>query len=95
MFYGYTTLSAYSTSLNISNFDTSKVTDMSNMFGGCVYLNNIIGTLDLSSCTNVEKMFNNCNPEVNIHLKNVPRSLDFSTSKGIEGQHYIIDNYID
>ena len=91
MFYGCEAL----TNLDLSNFDTSKVTDMSHMFYDCYVLTDVIGSLDLSSCTNVNNMFSSCNTNAHIHLKNVPRSLDFSGSGGIEGQQYIIDNYID
>ena len=83
------------TNLNLSNFDTSNVTDMYGMFYYCKSLTDFIGSLDLNSCTNVENMFKRCNPNAHIHLKNVPRSLDFSNSGGIKGQQYIIDNYID
>lgn len=83
------------TSLDLSNFNTSNVTDMSNMFNNCNSLTNVIGSLDLNSCTNIRYMFNNCNSNVHIHLKNVPSSLNLSNSRGTEGQHYIIDNYID
>ena len=81
--------------LNISNFDTSKVTNMYQMFRNCYSLTNITGNLDLSNCTNVFEMFIGTNKSLQIHLKNVPRSLNFSSSNGTEGQHYIIDNYID
>lgn len=38
---------------------------------------NIIGSLNLSGFINIRYMFNNYNSNVHIHLKNVPRSLDF------------------
>ena len=81
--------------LDLSDWDTSNVTIMSLMFVNCIALKSVTGSLDLSSCTNVHSMFLMCNPNANIHLKNVPRSLDFSNSGGTEGQQYIIDNYID
>ena len=83
------------TSLDMTNFDTSKVTDMSAMLYMCSSLTTIKGALDLSSCKNVVFMFNGSSKLRNVHLKNVPRSLDFSNSGGTEGTHYIIDNYID
>lgn len=83
------------TLLNLSNFNTSKIKDMEYMFGNCFALVNVIGSIDLTSCTSVKWMFYSCNDNANIHLKNVPRSLDFSTSSGTEGKEYIIDNYID
>lgn len=82
--------------LNLSGLNTSKVTKMTGMFERCFDLINVTGTLDLSKCTNIDRMFHDCNLNAHIHLKNVPRALNFSMSSyGIEGQHYIIDNYID
>lgn len=82
------------TNLNLSSFDTSKVTDMNRMFFNCSKLITIKGVLDLSSCTDVDDMFCNCSV-TGLHLKNVPRELDFSKSRGIEGKTYVVDNYID
>ena len=82
-------------SLDLSSFDTNKVANMCGMFKGCNLLIEITGVLDLSSCTNVYRMFENCDKLRNVHLKNVPRTLDFEYSGGIEGTTYIIDNYID
>lgn len=83
------------TTLNISSFDTSNVTNINSMFNRCKNLTSVIGSLDLSNCTSAWSVFNNCNTNANIHLKNVPRSLDLSRIGGTEGQQYIIDNYID
>lgn len=82
-------------SLDVSSFDTNKVANMCGMFCNCNLLIEITGVLDLSSCTNVYRMFENCDKLRNVHLKNVPRTLDFEYSGGIEGTTYIIDNYID
>ena len=82
--------------INLSSFDTSKVTNMYEMFGFCNKLTTIIGTLDLSSCQNIEYMFAGASSNIKgVHFKNVPRSLDWSNTNGIEGETYIIDNYID
>lgn len=61
-----------------------------------VYCNNTVTlTFDLENITIPPKnVFLNC-PIQNIHLKNVLRSLDLSNIGGIEGETYIIDNYID
>ena len=72
MFYGMRNL----TTLNLSNFDTSKVTDMSYMFS---YMSNLI-TLDLSNfdtsqVTNMEVMFEGMSNLTTLNLSN------FDTSK--------------
>ena len=81
-------------SVDLSSFDTSKVINMSAMFFNTLNLESVTGVLDLTSCINVNDMFLNSKIK-GLHLKNVPRSLDFSTCGGIEGETYIIDNYID
>ena len=95
MFYSCNAL----TSLNLSNFDTSKVTNMGDMFRYCESLQEIIcpNGFDMSSCTLVRYMFQNCNSYNGepLHFKNVLRNLDFSDIRGTEGVHYVIDNYID
>ena len=83
------------TSIDLSNFNTNKVINMDGMFCNCLSLVEIVGTLDLTSCTNVHKMFKNCYELKGVHLKNVPRTLDFTYIGGTEGVTYIIDNYID
>ena len=81
-------------SVDLSSFDTSKVTSMSSMFINTLSLENVTGVLDLTSCINVDHMFLKSTIK-GLHLKNVPRSLDFSACDSIEGEAYIIDNYID
>lgn len=54
--------------LDISNWNTSKVKDMEEMFYGCSNLTNITGELDLSSCTNITNMFKDANSNMNLHL---------------------------
>ena len=83
------------TILDLPNFNTSKVTNMNLMFCNCSSLIEITGVLDLSSCISVYHMFKNCDKLRNVHLKNVPRTLDLSNIGGTEGVTYIIDNYID
>lgn len=50
------------TSLDLSNFDTSKVTSMNNMFGGCRNLTKIMvgSKWIINSGTNTTNMFYNC-----------------------------------
>ena len=85
------------TSLDLSKIDTSNVTNMRYMFSYCDLLTTIIGSLDMSSCTNLNclYMFGSSDNLRGVHLKNVPHSLDLSRSNGIEGKTYIVDNYID
>ncbi|MBQ1629060.1 MAG: BspA family leucine-rich repeat surface protein, partial [Treponema sp.] len=50
------------TSLDVSKFDTSKVTDMYNMFGGCKALISLdVSKFDTSKVTNMALMFKACN----------------------------------
>lgn len=83
------------TTIDISGWDTSGVTTMAEMFYGNAKLTTIIGTIDMSSCTNCTDMFRNCLDLRGVHLRNVPRSLDLSNIGGTEGTTYIIDNYLD
>ena len=46
--------------LDVSNWDTSNVTDMNEMFRECSSLKNIIGTIDMKSCTSYSNMFAGC-----------------------------------
>jgi surface protein len=47
--------------IDLSNIDTSNVTNMRNMFVGCPYLNTIICTdFDTSNVTNMSSMFEKC-----------------------------------
>ena len=46
------------TSLNVSNFDTSKVTNMGYMFSGCSKLTSLnVSNFDTSEVTNMGSMF--------------------------------------
>ena len=77
------------TSIDLSNFDTSKVTDMSWMFDACSNL----ASLDLSSffntskVTNMEYMFNQCYYLTTLDLSN------FNTSKVTSMNHMFEDCY--
>ena len=43
---------------DISNWDTSSVTNMKNMFNGCNSFNQDISKWDVSNVTNMDNMFN-------------------------------------
>ena len=64
------------TTLNLSNFDTSKVTDMQYMFGGVNNLTTLdLSNFDTSNVTNMEGMFYNMYNLTTLDLSN------FNTSK--------------
>jgi len=46
--------------INISNWDTSNVTNMEGMFYNCYKFNSDISSWDVSNVTNMDKMFNQC-----------------------------------
>ncbi len=49
------------TSLDLSNFDTSKVTDMHDMFSGCEALTSLdLSNFDTSKVTDMSGMFSDC-----------------------------------
>ena len=84
--------------LNLTGIDTGYCTNMGYMFA----YDNIREIIcpdgfDLSSCTSVNYMFESCDLYIGepLHFKNVPRSLDLSTTGGTEGIHYVIDFYKD
>lgn len=59
------------TDLDISNFDTSKVTDMSGMFGNNLRLKNVnVSNIDTSKVTNMSSMFYNDSKLKNLDMSN-------------------------
>ena len=60
------------TTLDISKWDTSKVTDMDNMFDGCKELTTITGVIDMKSCTLYNSMFYGCTKLTGVKIKNPP-----------------------
>ena len=59
------------TSLDLSNFNTSKVIDMSNMFYSCYSLNNLdLSSFDTSKVTSMSSMFDNCKSLTSLDLSN-------------------------
>ena len=64
------------TTLDLSNFDTSQVTNMNNMFSGMSNLTTLdLSNFDTSKVTNMERMFNNMTNLTTLNLSN------FDTSK--------------
>ena len=67
MFFGCTSL----ININLSNFNTQNVTNMSNMLCGCSSLTNInLSNFNTQNVTNMESMFCNCSSLTNINLSN-------------------------
>ena len=58
------------TEIDLTGFDTSRVTDMTNMFGGCSKLTTIRGldSLDTSRVTNMSFMFRGCSSLTSLDL---------------------------
>ena len=57
------------------NFDTSKVTDMSNMFSGCSSLTTLdVSNFDTSNVTNMGSMFSNCSKLTTLDVSNFDTS---------------------
>ena len=57
--------------LDLSFFDTSKVTDMSGMFSGCLNLTNLdFRNADFSSVTSYDTMFSSANASLRVTVKN-------------------------
>lgn len=46
---------------SISNWNTSNISSMDGMFGGCAKFNQPLAAWDVSSVTNIDGMFNGCN----------------------------------
>ena len=60
------------TTLDVSKWDTSNVTDMSNMFEYCNALTTITGVIDIKSCDSYDNMFTNCSKLTGVKIKNPP-----------------------
>lgn len=65
------------TSLDLSNWDTSNVTNFKTTFQSCRSLTEIKGVLDLSSCTDYTFMFYDCNSDLSVNIK-LPDSIEQS-----------------
>ena len=71
------------TTLDLSNWDTSKVTDMSHMFEDCTSLTTIRGIIDMKSCTSYGYMFSGCTNLTGVKIKNPPSGI--TATSGIGG----------
>ena len=75
------------TSLDVSNFNTSKVTNMRYMFYRCRSLTTIKGTIDMKSCADYGYMFYNCSKLRGVKIKNPPAGFD---GAGLSSSQYTI-----
>ena len=56
--------------LNLNNFNTNNVTDMSNMFYGCSSLKELnLNNFNTNNVTNMYYMFNKCLDELKLKIK--------------------------
>ena len=85
MFYGSDNI----IEMDLSNFDFSKVTNMSSMFRKCSNLEKIIfGNIDTSSVVNMKCLFYNCSSLLSVDVSN----FDTSLVTTIEGMFYMCSN---
>lgn len=76
------------TSVVLSNFDTSNVTNMTTMFCNCTNLTTIKGVIDMKSCTEeCYDMFENWPKLRDVKIKNPPANFDAS---GLSKSQYTI-----
>lgn len=65
MFWGCSSL----TSIDVNHFDTSNVTNISDMFNGCSSLTSVdISNFNTSQVTSMNSMFNNCSGLTNLDI---------------------------
>ena len=56
--------------LNLNNFNTNNVTDMSEMFGWCSSLKELnLNNFNTNNVTNMCRMFSKCSDELKLKLK--------------------------
>ena len=56
--------------LNLNNFNTNNVTDMSSMFNGCSSLKELnLNNFNTNNVTNMSYMFSKCTDELKLKLK--------------------------
>ena len=65
LFYNNTTI----TSVDLTGWDFSNLTDVRNMFSGCTNLVTITGSINLNKSTSVSNAFYNCSSLVNLPIK--------------------------
>jgi surface protein len=76
------------TSLDLSNFDTSNVTDMAGMFAGCTDLTTLnIRKFNTSKVTDMTSMFYDCRCLTSLNLSNFDTSKVTSMSSMFYGCH--------
>ena len=75
------------TSLDLSSFDTSKVTNMSRMFDWNSSLTTVTGAIDMKSCTDYTNMFDSCPRLKGVKIKNPPAGFD---GAGLSSSQYEI-----
>ena len=79
------------TSLDLSNFDTSNVTDMSSMFYGCLNLKSLdLSSFDTSNVTNMSYMFYICIRLSTAYARTQADADKFNSSGGKESNVYFI-----
>ena len=80
------------TSLDLSNFDTSEVIEMENMFNGCTNLRYInLNNFDESQLTGFDNMFNNIPNNVIICIKDINAESKIISQINIGKKCYAID----
>ena len=74
------------TTLDLSNFNTSKVTDMISMFSDCSALTTLdISNFDTSNLTNMSSMFNGCSALTTLDISNFDTSNVINMSSMFNG----------
>ena len=73
--YQYLFFNSNSTEIDVSNLDTSKVTNMSYMFSGCTSLTELdVSSWDTSNVTDMNNIFVNCLSLISLDLSNFDTS---------------------
>ena len=77
-------------SLDLSKFDTSNVTNMGSMFRGCGSLKSLdLSKFDTSNVTNMRSMFSGCQSLTSLDLSNFDTSNVATSFYGLYGMHYM------
>jgi len=73
-------------SIDLSNFDSSSITNMNSMFFNCIYLESInLNNFSTKSCLSMNSMFFNCFSLVSLDLK----SFDVSSVEDMENMFFL------
>lgn len=62
--------------IDLSGFDTSKVTNMNFMFYNCSNLTTIKGIIDMKNCKNYYNMFDGCTNLKDVNIMNPPANFN-------------------